>query len=204
MLPCTLPYQQTAACTPLPSPAALGAPAQSPPCPRWAAAQAGTPTVRISSSYDASARTLALKVSQKNQHAGTPQLIPLSLGLLGADGKPLPLHLKVSFEQCGTHEWHIPLSLGLLGADGKPLPLHLKVSFKQCGTHERQHASAGGSLPLLPGIAKHCSSDLCTCAEQSGVPACSWCRSWVSSHPKFRPWRSLSCAVCGTAVRWCA
>ena len=62
----------------------------------WGAVeQAGTPVVKLQPEYNASARTFTLKASQDNPHAQKPQLIPLSMGLLGKDGSPVPLHLKV-------------------------------------------------------------------------------------------------------------
>ena len=62
--------------------------------------QAGTPQVKVSPSYDASARTLTLKVSQHipptpGQSQKAPVPIPLAVGLLAADGSDMPLHLQV-------------------------------------------------------------------------------------------------------------
>ena len=63
-------------------------------------AQAGTPQVKLEPSYDAAARTLTLTASQKTpptpgQESKAPVLIPLRIALLAADGRALPLHLKV-------------------------------------------------------------------------------------------------------------
>jgi aminopeptidase N len=61
--------------------------------------QAGTPELAIETAYDASARTLTLKASQHTpatpgQAAKQPVLIPIAVGLLGPDGKDLPLALE--------------------------------------------------------------------------------------------------------------
>ena len=60
--------------------------------------QAGTPEVTVSRSYDTAAQTLTLRVSQRTpptpgQAGKGPLLIPLAVGLLGADGTDLPLRL---------------------------------------------------------------------------------------------------------------
>ncbi len=65
---------------------------------RWYA-QAGTPRVRASGSYDAAARTYTLTLAQSiaptpGQAVKEPMVIPVALGLLGADGSPLPLQLE--------------------------------------------------------------------------------------------------------------
>ena len=67
---------------------------------RWYA-QAGTPRVTVSTSYDAAARTFTLTATQSTpatpgQPASEkqPVLIPLNVGLLGPDGKDLPLTLS--------------------------------------------------------------------------------------------------------------
>lgn len=60
--------------------------------------QAGTPRVRAQGRYDADARTYTLTLSQScaptvGQAVKQPFVIPVSLGLLGADGQDLPLQL---------------------------------------------------------------------------------------------------------------
>ena len=62
--------------------------------------QAGTPQVKVTPEYNASARTLTLKVSQHTpatpgQPKKAPVPIPLAVGLLGSNGTELPLHLQV-------------------------------------------------------------------------------------------------------------
>jgi aminopeptidase N len=60
--------------------------------------QAGTPEVTVRRSYDAAAKTLRLDIAQfvpptPGQPVKQPMLIPFALGLLGADGRDLPLKL---------------------------------------------------------------------------------------------------------------
>jgi aminopeptidase N len=62
---------------------------------RWYA-QAGTPEVTVASHYDAAAKTVTLHCKQTlaptpGQPVKQPMLIPLRLGLVGADGRDLPL-----------------------------------------------------------------------------------------------------------------
>ena len=62
--------------------------------------QAGTPNVKVVPTYDASARTLTLKVSQHTpvtpgQTEKAPVPIPLAVGLLASNGTDIPLHLQV-------------------------------------------------------------------------------------------------------------
>jgi aminopeptidase N len=64
---------------------------------RWYS-QAGTPHLRAEGTYDAAARSYTLTLSQSclptpGQAAKEPFVIPVSLGLLGADGGELPLQL---------------------------------------------------------------------------------------------------------------
>jgi aminopeptidase N len=61
--------------------------------------QAGTPEVVASGSYDAGAKTYRLKVTQSvpatpGQPKKQPIVIPLALGLVGRDGRELPLKLR--------------------------------------------------------------------------------------------------------------
>ncbi len=65
---------------------------------RWYA-QAGTPRVRARGAYDAGARTYTLTLEQgiaptPGQPVKEPMVIPVALGLLGADGVALPLQLE--------------------------------------------------------------------------------------------------------------
>ena len=64
---------------------------------RWYG-QSGTPVVRASGSYDADNRTYTLKLAQHtpptpDQADKVPVLIPFKVGLLGRDGRELPLKL---------------------------------------------------------------------------------------------------------------
>ena len=66
---------------------------------RWYS-QAGVPRLTVSTSYDANAKTFALRVQQHTpptpgQAKKEPVLIPLTVGLLGLDGEEMPLKLQV-------------------------------------------------------------------------------------------------------------
>jgi aminopeptidase N len=61
--------------------------------------QAGTPTVTASAEYDAEAATFALTLTQRipdtpGQTDKKPVLMPIKLGLVGSDGKDMPLKLR--------------------------------------------------------------------------------------------------------------
>ncbi|MDN3920754.1 aminopeptidase N [Roseateles violae] len=72
---------------------------------RWYS-QAGTPRVRARGVYDELARTYTLTLAQSNpaspgQEHKLPQVIPVALGLLGAEGQALPLQLQGETEAAG-------------------------------------------------------------------------------------------------------
>ncbi len=72
---------------------------------RWYS-QAGTPRVRARGSYDAQARSYTLNLSQTcaptpGQPTKEPVVIPINVGLLGADGRELPL--KLAGEAAASH-----------------------------------------------------------------------------------------------------
>jgi aminopeptidase N len=61
----------------------------------------------VSTSYDAAKKTFTLTTRQKTpatqgQPNKVPVLIPLKVGLIGPDGKDLPLKLQGSGEELGT------------------------------------------------------------------------------------------------------
>lgn len=63
--------------------------------------QAGTPHLTVKTQYDAAAKTYTVNTKQMTppspgQANKLPVLIPLSVGLLGPDGKDMPLTLQVS------------------------------------------------------------------------------------------------------------
>ena len=65
---------------------------------RWYS-QAGTPAVTVSGSYDAQAQTYRLEVAQTvpptpGQPVKEPMVIPLAIGLVGADGRDMSLSLE--------------------------------------------------------------------------------------------------------------
>jgi aminopeptidase N len=60
--------------------------------------QAGTPEVVVSGKHDARAKTFSMEIAQTvpptpGQPAKAPMLIPLAVGLIGSDGRDLPLKL---------------------------------------------------------------------------------------------------------------
>lgn len=72
---------------------------------RWYA-QAGTPQLNVSVTYNDDTREVTIKAKQftpptPGQDQKAPVLIPIAVGLLGPDGKDMPLRLKVS---CGRHK----------------------------------------------------------------------------------------------------
>ncbi len=75
---------------------------------RWYS-QAGTPKLAASGRYDASSRTFTLDLEQSNPtvEGGSrpPQVIPVALGLVAPDGRPLPLRLdgEASAAEAATH-----------------------------------------------------------------------------------------------------
>ncbi|HEX5342725.1 MAG TPA: aminopeptidase N [Duganella sp.] len=60
---------------------------------RWYS-QAGTPVVTARTRYDAVKRNFDIILSQRGQADQLPFHIPVAVGLLGANGKDLPLHLE--------------------------------------------------------------------------------------------------------------
>ncbi|MBN8505430.1 MAG: aminopeptidase N [Burkholderiales bacterium] len=71
---------------------------------RWYS-QPGTPTVSASGEYDATARRYSLRLTQRNDKAGSsaaPQLVPVRMGLVGVDGQQLPLQLEGELQSRGT------------------------------------------------------------------------------------------------------
>jgi len=73
---------------------------------RWYS-QAGTPRLQASGAFDAAAQTYTLTLSQScaptpGQPHKEPFVIPLTLGLLDADGRDLPLQLQGEAEAGGT------------------------------------------------------------------------------------------------------
>ena len=73
---------------------------------RWYS-QAGTPTVYAAGKYDGKAKTYTLTLRQEtkptpNQPEKLPFVIPLGIGLIGKDGKDIPLQLQGEKEPQGT------------------------------------------------------------------------------------------------------
>lgn len=69
--------------------------------------------MKVSPAYDASARTLTLKVAQHipptpGQSQKAPVPIPLAVGLLASDGSDMPLHLQVCIFRPVQHYAAVP------------------------------------------------------------------------------------------------
>uniref|UniRef100_A0A7S3VSY4 Aminopeptidase N n=2 Tax=Dunaliella tertiolecta TaxID=3047 RepID=A0A7S3VSY4_DUNTE len=69
--------------------------------------QAGTPRLNVSTQYDAASQRYTLRMKQHTpptpgQPNKEPLLIPVAVGLVGPDGKDLPLHLRAAPETNGT------------------------------------------------------------------------------------------------------
>jgi aminopeptidase N len=101
---------------------------------RWYS-QAGTPLVQASGQYDADARTYTLQLSQScaptpGQPDKAPFVIPVALGLLGADGSALPLQLAGEATAGGTSRTVVlsdaVQTLTFVNVDGAPVPSLLR------------------------------------------------------------------------------
>ncbi len=101
---------------------------------RWYS-QAGTPQVHASGQYDAAARTYTLQLSQScaptpGQAEKEPFVIPLAIGLVGPDGRDLPLRLAEE-SLPGTSQRTFVLSqaaetLTFADVDAEPVPSILR------------------------------------------------------------------------------
>ena len=101
---------------------------------RWYS-QAGTPHLRAEGVYDAASRSYCLTLSQHchptpGQPANEPFVIPVALGLLGADGTALPLQLA-QWEQSrpGSHTLVLTQAtetFTFLNLDAEPVPSLLR------------------------------------------------------------------------------
>ncbi len=101
---------------------------------RWYA-QAGTPRVAASSQYDAASRSYTLTLTQScaptpGQALKEPFVIPVSLGLVTADGRSLPLQLEGEAEP-GPSSRTIVLTeatqtLRFINVDAEPVPSLLR------------------------------------------------------------------------------
>ena len=101
---------------------------------RWYS-QAGTPRVQASGAYDAQARSYTLTLSQScaptaGQPVKEPFVIPLALGLLGADGSDLPLQLADETVSAGSSRVIVLTqareSITFVNVDGPPVPSILR------------------------------------------------------------------------------
>ncbi|QTD46738.1 aminopeptidase N [Ottowia testudinis] len=101
---------------------------------RWYS-QAGTPVVKAQGRYDAAARTYTLTVSQScpatpGQPRKEPFVIPVQMGLVGADGRDVPLQLD-HWQQAvqGSHTVVLTegeTTLTFIHVDAEPVPSLLR------------------------------------------------------------------------------
>jgi aminopeptidase N len=101
---------------------------------RWYS-QAGTPRLQASGSFDAAQRSYTLTFAQScantpGQSLKEPFVIPVSLGLLRADGAPLPLQLAGSTDAVGTSHLFVMTqpseSITFINVDAEPVPSILR------------------------------------------------------------------------------
>jgi len=101
---------------------------------RWYS-QAGTPRVQVQTAYDAAQRCYTLTLAQRcpptpGQPIKEPFVIPVTLGLLTADGRPLPLQLEGETEpgpSSRTIVLHEPVqTLRFVGIEAEPVPSLLR------------------------------------------------------------------------------
>jgi aminopeptidase N len=102
--------------------------------------QAGTPIVTVKTSYDASAKEFSAVISQHTpdtpgQTDKQPQHMPLTLGLLGRDGRELPLLTKEN----------VPLHDGILELTDASLTL----TFRNVGERPVLSINRGFSAPII-------------------------------------------------------
>ncbi|KAF1022033.1 MAG: Aminopeptidase N [Paracidovorax wautersii] len=106
---------------------------------RWYG-QAGTPRVRVQTRFDADAQTYSLTFSQSvpatpGQADKLPAVIPVTLGLVGADGQALPLQAQgetIAVAHAGTHEQTLVLTeaestVTYTGIAAEPVPSLLRT-----------------------------------------------------------------------------
>ncbi len=101
---------------------------------RWYS-QAGTPHVKAVGQYDADARRYTLTLSQScsatpGQPDKHPFVIPVALGLLGTDGRALPLQLEGEAAAGGTERTVVltepSMTLSFVNVDSQPVPSLLR------------------------------------------------------------------------------
>jgi aminopeptidase N len=101
---------------------------------RWYS-QAGTPRLRASGSFDAASRSYTLTLTQScpptpDQAHKEPFVIPVSMGLLSADGQALPLQLQGEDAAAGTSRTFVLSEAGqsftFTNLDAEPVPSLLR------------------------------------------------------------------------------
>ncbi len=99
---------------------------------RWYA-QAGTPQLRARGSWDAASQRYTLLLSQRTGTGDTPtqpQLIPVTMGLIGADNRAVPLRLDGESAPAGLQRTLVMTqaeqAFHFVGLDAEPLPSLLR------------------------------------------------------------------------------
>ncbi len=100
---------------------------------RWYS-QAGTPVVRVAGRYDADAKTYTLDVAQETPGSHGPRTnqpyhIPLAIGLVGPDGRDLPLLLETDVGTVETRVLDVREArqqFRFVGVDAPPVPSLLR------------------------------------------------------------------------------
>ena len=97
--------------------------------------QAGTPHLQANGQFDAAQRTYSLSFTQScantpGQTHKEPFVIPINLGLVSADGAPLPLQLAGSTDAVGTSHLFVMTgqseSITFINVDAEPVPSILR------------------------------------------------------------------------------
>jgi aminopeptidase N len=95
---------------------------------RWYA-QAGTPRITARGRFDAAARSYTLSVEQQGG-AATAKVIPMAMGLVGRDGRALPLQLEDESAATGTERVLVldeaKSFFTFIGIDHEPVPSLLR------------------------------------------------------------------------------
>jgi aminopeptidase N len=131
--------------------------------------QAGTPTLAVQGDYDAATQTFVLDVAQScpptpGQPGKRPFHIPLAVGLVGRDGKDLPLHLDGE-----RHESSTPAATAVLHVR------QARESFRFVDVHEPPVPSLlrGFSAPVKVEY-EYSEAELVLLAANDSDPVCRW------------------------------
>ena len=148
---------------------------------RWYT-QAGTPEIVVSSQYDARGKTCRLDIAQTipptpGQPNKDPAVIPLALGLVGADGGDLPLTVDGKPLERGILELTQPShSFVFTGIAERPIPLAQSRFFR---ADQAQAADQAGGASLSGGARSRSVQPLAGGADAGDVAPHRECRSFA-------------------------